>query len=76
MRIKEEEARQVAVVAAVQDQVDAGAAEPKGEDMEKQRLMQEIENLNEEVNLRNQFADIIIAERDHLKTLVNNLERA
>ena len=76
MRLKEEEAKQVSVVAVVEDQVDAAVVEPQRDDGEKERLMQEIENLNEEVNLRNQFADIIVAERDHLKTLVNNLERA
>ena len=76
MRLKEEEAKQASVIAVVEDQVDAAVAEPQRDDDEKERLMQEIENLNEEVNLRNQFADIIVAERDHLKTLVNNLERA
>lgn len=39
-------------------------------------LRSEINHLSEEIALRNQFADIIVAERDSLKELVSKMEDA
>lgn len=43
---------------------------------ENENLLAEINHLSEEVSLRNQFADIVVAERDSLKALVASLEEA
>ena len=46
------------------------------DDAELQKLRSEVQQLSDEIALRNQFADIIVAERDSLKALVSNLEAA
>ena len=48
----------------------------KEDSNELNKLRTEIQQLSDEIALRNQFADIIVAERDSLKALVSNLEAA
>ena len=61
------------VLAQEEHNVMAGRNE---DDSELQKLRSEVQHLSDEVTLRNQFADIIVAERDSLKTLVTSLEVA
>ena len=51
-------------------------AADSNDDAELQELRSKVQQLSDEVALRNQFAEIIVAERDSLKALVSNLEVA